>query len=247
MSVFALDGKTAVVTGGGAGLGKGIARCLAEVGARVVITGRRPDVLEQARSEIGGHVEAEVLDVTDGPAVVDFAARIGSVDILVSNAGNHVRRPAEEMSDEEFASVIDVHLHGGFSVARELGARMLRGGGGSIVYVGSMNAVIGMPQVAAYSAAKAGLHGLVRALAVEWADRGVRVNAVVPGWVDAGMAQRVLTQDDERMARVLARTPMHRLGTVEDIGWAVTYLCSPAASFVTGVALHVDGGAAIGF
>ena len=249
-SPFDLNGRRAVVTGGGTGLGLGIARCLAEAGAEVVIAGRRADVLEAAAAEAGERVRALTLDVTDGDAVAAFAREVqaaGPVDILVNNAGNHVKRPAEELPDEDFDSVLAVHMGGGFALARELGAGMLERGDGSVVFVGSLNAFIGMPEVVAYSAAKAGVLGMVRALSVEWADRGVRVNAVVPGWIDAGMAQRVLSADEQRRARVLARTPMGRLGTAEDVGWAIVYLCSPAASFVTGAALHVDGGATIGF
>ena len=248
---FDLHGRRAVVTGGGTGIGQGVARCLAEAGAEVVIAGRRADVLEEAASQLGERVQAMTLDVTDGEAVKAFARavteRAGPIDILVNNAGNHVKAPAEETPDEDFDTVLAVHLSGGFSLARELGAGMLERGEGSVVFVGSLNAFIGMPEVVGYSAAKAGVLGMVRALSVEWADRGVRVNAIVPGWIDAGMAKRVLDADDQRRERVLARTPMGRLGTAEDVGWATVYLCSPAAAFVTGAALHVDGGATIGF
>lgn len=248
---FGLDGRLALVTGGGTGVGLGIATCLAQAGARVVITGRRADVLADGVARLGSQVVAVAADVTDLRSVPELVRGIetdhGPIDVLVNNAGNHLKKPAETLTDQEFASVIDVHVAGGFAMAREAGRGMLDRGAGSIVFVSSMNAVIGMPQVAAYSAAKAALTGLVRSLAVEWASRGVRVNAIVPGWVDAGMAQRVLSADAERRARVLERTPMGRLASAEEIGWAVVYLASDAAGFVTGAMLPVDGGAAIGF
>jgi NAD(P)-dependent dehydrogenase (short-subunit alcohol dehydrogenase family) len=251
MNPFDLSGQTALVTGGGTGIGLGVARCLVASGARVVITGRRADVLQNAATDISGDVIGMALDVTDPVAVAELVAAVerdvGPLDILVNNAGNHVKAPAEEMPDEDFRSALDVHLGGGFSITREAGGRMLARGRGSVVFVGSLNAFIGMPQVVGYSAAKAGVMGMVRALAVEWASRGVRVNGVVPGWIDAGIAKRVLDTDAERRARVLARTPMGRLGSADDVGWAVVYLCTPAAGFVTGTALHIDGGAAIGF
>ena len=251
LSAFALDGRVALVTGGGTGVGLGIAQCLARAGAQVVITGRRGDVLDSGVAAIGRGAVALALDVTDRAAVPEVVARIesevGPIDALVNNAGNHVKRPAEELSDEDFASVVDVHVGGGFAVTRAVGRRMLERGRGSVTFVSSMNAFIGMPYVAAYSAAKAALTGLVRSLSTEWAPRGVRVNAVVPGWVDAGMAQRVLGADAERMARVLARTPMGRLAAPEEIGWAAVFLASEAGGFVSGALLPVDGGAVVGF
>lgn len=251
MNAFELNGRTALVTGGGTGLGKGIARCLSAAGARVVIAGRRQEVLNAAATEIGSDVATVTLDVGDRDAVSRVVTAVeaehGPVSILVNNAGNYIRQPAEELPDAELASLLDVHVRGAFALTRELGRGMLERGDGSVVWVGSLNAFIGMPNVVAYSTAKAALNGMVRALAVEWADRGVRVNLVVPGWIDAGMAKRAFSEDGARRDRALARTPMRRLGAPEDVGWAVVYLCSAAATFVTGSALHVDGGALVGF
>jgi gluconate 5-dehydrogenase len=248
---FRLDGDVALVTGGGTGIGLGIGRCLAACGARVVLAGRRADVLADAVAEIGHDAVAVALDVTDRgglPAAVDAIERdVGPIAALVNNAGNHIKVPALEYSDEDFDAVVDVHLGGGFALTRAVGRRMVDRGRGSIVFLSSMNAHIGMPEVPAYSAAKAGITGLVNALSVEWAASGVRVNAVAPGFIDAGIAQRVLGADQARRERVLARVPVGRLGTAEDIGWATAYLCSPAAAYVTGVILPVDGGALIGF
>jgi gluconate 5-dehydrogenase len=248
---FSLDGDIALVTGGGTGIGLGIGRCLAARGARVVLGGRRADVLDEAVAAIGHGARSLPLDVTDRDALPAAVARIeeeiGPVAALVNNAGNHIKVPALEYSDDDFDAVLDVHLGGNFALTREVGRRMVARGRGSIVFLSSMNAHIGMPEVAAYSAAKAGITGLVNALSVEWAPSGVRVNAVAPGFIDAGIAQRVLGADQARRERVLARIPIGRLGGADDIGWATAYLCSPAAAYVTGVILPVDGGALIGF
>lgn len=248
---FRLDDDIALVTGGGTGIGLGIGRCLAACGARVVLAGRRADVLDDAVAAIGDSAVALELDVTDRAglpgAVAGIERNIGPIAALVNNAGNHIKTAALEHSDADFDAVLDVHLGGGFALTREVGRRMVDRGRGSIVFLSSMNAHIGMPEVPAYSAAKAGVTGLVNALSVEWAGSGVRVNAVAPGFIDAGIAQRVLGADQARRERVLARIPMDRLGTADDIGWATAYLCSPAAAYVTGVILPVDGGALIGF
>ena len=208
-------------------------------------------MLDEGLAAIGHDAVGFALDVTDHAAVAriveQIESRVGPIDVLVNNSGNHIKGPAEDLSDEAFASVLDVHVGGGFAVTREVGRHMLERGHGSVTFVSSMNALIGMPQVVAYSAAKAALTGLVRSLSTEWAPRGIRVNAIVPGWVDAGMAHRVLGDDDERMARVLARTPMGRLASADEIGWAAVYLASDAGAFVSGAMLPVDGGAAVGF
>jgi len=248
---FSLEGDIALVTGGGTGIGLGIGRCLAARGAHVVLAGRRQEVLDEAAAAIGHGAEALPLDVTDRaalPAAVERIERdVGPIAALINNAGNHIKVPALEYSDADFDAVVDVHLGGNFALTREIGRRMIERQRGSIVFLSSMNAHIGMPEVPAYSAAKAGITGLVNALSVEWAGSGVRVNAVAPGFIDAGIAKRVLGADQARRERVLARIPVGRLGTADDIGWATAYLCSPAAAYVTGVILPVDGGALIGF
>ena len=248
---FDLTGRTALVTGGGSGIGVGIARCLAAAGARVVLAGRRLAALEQAARDIDGDVHTAVIDLRDHAGAIAAAAAIerehGPIQMLVNNAGNHLREPAEQVSDEDFAALMDVHVAGAFTLTRELGRTMLERGDGSIVFIGSLNADIGMPNVVGYSAAKAAQAGMARALAVEWAPRGVRVNLIASGWIDAGISKRAFTEDPARGARALGRTPLGHFGEPEDIGWAVVYLCSAAAKFVTGATLHVDGGAVVGF
>jgi len=249
--MFHLDGRLALVTGGGTGLGLGICRALTEAGARLVITGRREGVLKQACAELGKDVEYirhDVAELSTIPALVhETEARFGPLDILVNNAGNHLKKPAVETSDAEFASILQTHLCGTFALSREWGRRMIARKRGSIVMIASMASLFGIPDVAAYSAAKSALVGLTRALAVEFSPFGVRVNAIAPGWFDTDLSRKAFQGDPGRKAKVLARTPMGTLGETIDVGYAAVYLSSAAARFVTGVVLPVDGGASIGF
>ena len=243
---FSLAGETAVVTGGGTGLGMAIARCLTEAGAHVTVAGRRKDVIEAAARDIGG--EAVTCDVTEADQRAALLDTVGAPSIVVNNAGVHLGKPALQTDDADFARVIQTHVQSSFALSRDAAQRLVaEKRGGSMVFVSSMAALFGIPNVAAYSAAKAAVDGLVRCLAVEWAEHGIRVNSVAPGWIDSGMAREALAKNPQRKARILERTPMGRLGDDRDIGWAVTYLCSPAARFVTGTTHVVDGGASIGF
>jgi len=248
---FALEGQTALVTGGGTGLGLAIAKCLTAAGARVAIAGRREDVLRRAAEEIGPATVALPCDLTDLDALPQFVKRLeqetGPLTILVNNAGISMKKPSFETSDEDFAEVMRIHVAAANALARETARRMLPRGKGRIVFIGSMASLLGVPEVSAYSAAKTAVIGLTRTLAAEWSSEGVRVNAICPGWIDAGMAAKTFKRDQGFRDKVLSRTPMRRLGAPEDIGWATVYLCSEAARFVTGCVLVVDGGASIGF
>jgi NAD(P)-dependent dehydrogenase (short-subunit alcohol dehydrogenase family) len=199
---FSLNGQIALVTGGGTGLGLGITKCFAEAGAKVVITGRREDVLKEAADQLGAAVIPMVVDVTDTKALPAFVKRvteeIGAPDILVNNAGVHVKKPALEMTDEEFSGVLNTHLTGAFALTRAVAPGMIGKGKGSIIFVSSMTAYMGMPLVAGYSTAKTGVIGLVRTLSAELAPKGVRINAVAPGWIDTPMLRRAISADAER-------------------------------------------------
>jgi len=248
---FNLTGQTALITGGGTGLGLGMARCLAASGARVVLVGRRKEELAKACAEIGRNAFPLVGDVTQldtAPALVDQAEKLaGLISILINNAGVHLKKPAAETSDAEFAAVLQTHVMGAFALTREAGRRMIERKSGSILFTASMASLFGIPLVVAYSAAKSAYVGMVRSLATEWGPQGVRVNAIAPGWIASPMLDKALSGDAARKAKILGRTPMAQFGEPDDIGWAAVYLCSPAAKFVTGVVLPVDGGAAIGF
>jgi NAD(P)-dependent dehydrogenase (short-subunit alcohol dehydrogenase family) len=252
MEVFSLANETAIVTGGGSGLGAAIARCLASAGARVVICGRRGAVLRETCARLGAQASYVVHDVTDtsrAHALVAAAAERngGPATILVNNAGIHLKKPALDETPEECRRLLDTHVLGSMALARAVAPAMLAQGRGAIVFVTSMASLFGIPGVAAYAAAKSAIAGLVRALAVEWSGGGIRVNAVAPGWIETSMSHEALDADPQRKERILQRTPMRRLGEADDIGWAVVYLCSPAAKFVTGQQLVIDGGASIGF
>jgi len=252
MEVFSLANERAIVTGGGSGLGAAIARCLASVGARVVITGRREDVLRDMADRLGGAVSYVVHDVTEFSQANHLLAAAaekngGPATILINNAGVHLKKPALDESPEDYQRLLDVHVSGAMVLTRAVAPDMLEQGKGSVVFITSMAALFGIPNVAAYSAAKSAMLGLVRALAVEWSGRGVRVNAIAPGWIDTAMSRAALDSDPRRREKVLSRTPEGRLGEPDDIGWAAVYLCSPQAKFVTGHELVVDGGASVGF
>jgi len=250
-SVFDLTGQTALITGGGTGLGLGMARCLVASGAKVVLVGRRKEELENACASLGEGAFALVGDVTQletAPALVDKAEKLASpISILINNAGVHLKKPTTETTDAEFAAVIQTHVFGAFALTREVGRRMIERKSGSILFTASMASLMGIPLVVAYSAAKSAYVGMVRSLATEWGPHGVRVNAIAPGWIASAMLDKALSGDAARKAKILGRTPMNKFGEPDDIGWAAVYLCSPAAKFVTGVVLPVDGGAAIGF
>lgn len=248
---FSLAGHRALITGGGSGLGFGIAQCFVAAGAEVVIAGRDAERLAAAAAELGPAARTITHDVADADAAEPFAARLeaelGPVSILVNNAGGTVKKPIAEMQVEEFRGVLDVHVTGAFALTRALLPQLRRSGRGSVLFTASMSSFLGIPFVAGYSAAKSAHVGLVRALATELAPEGVRVNGVAPGWIDTALFRQATQNDPARQAKIMGRIPMGRVGTAADIGWAMTYLASAAAGYVTGHVLVVDGGALHGF
>jgi NAD(P)-dependent dehydrogenase (short-subunit alcohol dehydrogenase family) len=250
-SIFNLNGQTAFVTGGGTGLGFGMAKCLVASGTKVILVGRRKEELAKAAEALGQNVFVLVGDVTKLetiPALVEQAEKLaGPISILINNAGIHLKKDAVETSDAEFAAVMQTHVFGAFALTREVARGMIERKAGSILFTASMASLFGIHKVVAYSAAKSAYVGLVRTLAVEFGEYGVRVNAFAPGWIHSEMSAKALDGDPARKAKILGRTPLSRLGDADDIGWAAVYLSSPAAKFVTGVVLPVDGGVSIGF
>lgn len=246
-SPFSVSGQTVLITGGGSGLGLGMARCFVRAGARVVLVGRRRAELDAACRELGAQALALAGDITALgriPTLVDEAERLaGPITALVNNAGVHLKKPATETTDAEFASVIGTHVFGAFALTREVGCRMVARRAGSVLFTASMTTFIGMPLVVAYSAAKSAYMGLVRSLATEWGPHGVRVNAIAPGWIGSPMLEQALAGDPARKAKILGRISLGGFGKAEDVGHAAVYLTSPAASYVTGVVLPIDGGA----
>jgi gluconate 5-dehydrogenase len=248
--LFKLQDHHALITGGGTGIGFAVARTMISAGARIVITGRREEVLQRACRELGEAAAYLVHDVSETdsiPNLVERAEAIAAIDILINNAGRHLKRDVFLTTDRDFATVLQTNLVGAFSLTREIARPMASRHKGSVVMITSMAALFGIPQVAAYTASKAGLQGLVHQLAVELAPSGIRVNAIAPGFIETEMNRDLFKQDPVRLQKILARTPLGTLGAPNDIGAAAVYLSSPAAKFVTGVYLPVDGGASVGF
>jgi len=248
---FRLGGKTAIVTGGGQGIGLACVEALAEAGARVVIADRDVKVAEAGRAEMkkkGHEIELVDMDVTDSKRVSDVAdqmtSRYGKVDILVNNAGiARSETPAETVADEHWLDVIDVNLNGTFWCCRAFGKHMLRAKAGTIVNVGSMSGfIVNKPQEQCYyNASKAAVHHLTKSLAAEWGARGVRVNAVAPTYIETPL--NAFVKSNAKMYDAwIGGTPMARLGQVDEIASVVLFLASDAASLMTGSIVLVDGG-----
>jgi len=251
-SPFDLTGETALITGGGTGLGFGMAQCLAQAGAKVVLVGRRVPELENAVQEIGASASFVAHDVTQLGRAVELVAKAEDVSgspisILINNAGVHLKKPAVDTTPDEFQAVLTTHVCAAQALTNAVLPGMLARGHGNILFTASMASLFGIPMVMAYSAAKSAYVGMVRSLAAEVSGRGVRVNAIAPGWIDSVMMRKALAGDPDRSKKILSRTPMGRFGEPDDIGGAAVFLCSPAAKFITGVILPVDGGASIGF
>ncbi|HWV30782.1 MAG TPA: SDR family NAD(P)-dependent oxidoreductase, partial [Dyadobacter sp.] len=199
LNVFSLEGKIALVTGGGSGIGFYIAQCLARAGAQLVITGRREDVLKEALSKLGANARYFVNDVTDLkslPALIEaIETQVGEIDILVNNAGINMKKHAVEVSDEDFDRVIQTNLHAVFSITRECGKRMVERKRGSILMITSMAALYGIDRVVAYTASKSAVGGMVKALTTEFSPYNVRVNAIAPGFIETPMMLTAMNGD----------------------------------------------------
>ncbi len=248
---FDLTGKLALVTGGGTGIGLGIAKCLIDAGSLVVISGRREEVLKEAVGELGSNSGYLVHNIANLSAIPDFVRdlenRYGAVDILVNNAGiNDVKSPFE-VSDNDFQAIMSTNLAGVFSLTREVATYMVQRSSGSIIMITSLAAIYGLPDVAPYAASKSGLLGMTRSLATDLSPSGVRVNAIAPGFIVTPMHEEAIRRFPEKEEKILERTPLRRFGTTEEIGHAVVFLASDASAFITGIQLPVDGGNAIGF
>ena len=248
---FSLAGLAAVVTGASRGIGQAIALGLAEAGARVVAAGRDPDALAETVRRIkaaGGTCEGRQLDVTDLGSIdrcfAAIGAGIGRIDILVNNAGIEEVRPSLDMDEALWDRILDTNLKGAFFAARAA-ARLMRAGdpvkGGSILNLCSLTSEVGVPTAVPYGASKSGLLGMTRALAAEWAPLGIRVNGIGPGYFRTDLTE-VFYRDEAWQRSMLDKIPLGRFGRMEDLMGAAVFLCSPAAAYITGQVLYVDGG-----
>ena len=242
----ALNGKLALVTGAGQGIGAAIAEALAATGAEVICTDilhARALATSQQLTEKGYAARAEALDVTNSAAINALATSLPPLDILVCNAGIVTNTPAEEMTDEEWDKVITVNLTGVFRTCRGFGRRMLEAGRGSVINIGSMSGqVVNVPQPQChYNASKAGVHQLTKSLAVEWAKRGVRVNAVAPTYIETPLLHGLESQPG-LIQRWLDMTPAGRMGQPHEVASLVQFLASDASSLLTGSIINADAG-----
>lgn len=245
-----LDGQLALVTGGSAGIGRAIARELLGFGARVLIAARGGDALEAARDELAdefpdGEVRACIADVADDEQrreLLDWVEDLGDgLNILVNNAGGNLTKPADDYTEDEWREIFEVNLFSAFELCRYAHPLLIRHAASSIVNVGSVSGLTHVRSGAPYGMSKAAMHQMTTNLAVEWAEDGVRVNAVAPWYIRTRRTSKKLS-DPDYLDEVLLRTPMGRVGEPEEVAAAVAFLCLPAAAYITGECIAVDGG-----
>ncbi|HEV3418260.1 MAG TPA: glucose 1-dehydrogenase [Pirellulales bacterium] len=250
MNLFDLTGKVAIVTGGGSGIGLGIAKGLSQAGARVVIVGRNEEKLQAAAHTLAEQASGEfrplAADVADEQQVESVIGEVTNhfarIDILFNNAGINIRHPPQEMKIEEWRSVMDINLTSAFLMSKAVYPAMKQAGGGKIVNTGSMASLFGAAYAAPYAASKGGIVQLTKSLALAWAADNIQVNAILPGWFKTEMTDRARVEVPGLSERVSARIPAGRWAQPDDVAGTAIWLASRASDYVTGAAIPVDGG-----
>ena len=246
MNPFDLKGKSALVTGGNGGIGLGIARGLAQAGAKVAIAGRNEAKNRAALKELGAQGFAVSGDVNDAAAVKRMVAgtvkAFGGLDILVANAGINLRKPPQDYTLEEWHRIMDTNLTSVFACCQAVYPEMQRRGGGKILTIGSMTSLFGFDVGPVYAASKGAVVQLTKSLAAAWAKDNIQVNSILPGFIDTELTQGARRVIPGMHERVVARTPARRWGEPADLAGTAVFFCSRASDFVTGTALPVDGG-----
>lgn len=242
-----LQGLNIAVTGGAQGLGLGMARNFAHHGARVFILDKNLALARESTSALSGNGHMAFLcDVTNAEmrlsAIAQVAETAGSIDVLVNNAGITHIQPAEEMNEEKWRQVFEVNVHAVMLMSRDVAPYMLSKGSGSIINIGSITTLVGFPRRSVYTTTKTAVLGLTRSLAIEWAQRGIRVNAIGPGYHDTALFREVVNSGIVDEERIRKKIPMGRLGTIDDVGRAAVFFASPLSQYITGQFLMVDGG-----
>ncbi len=244
-----LKDKVAIVTGASKGIGKGIAVAFAREGASVVVASRSLNVLEGIVGEIraaGGEAMAVSVDVRKVESIQEMVKktvdRYGRLDLLVNNAGITMGSASEDLSPEDWRAAMETDLYSVFFASQAAARVMIPRGGGNIINISSVNGILAAPKRAAYCASKAAVNELTKVLAIEWADRNIRVNAIAPGYVRTELVQDVIDKGAISLDAILKRTPQHRIGEVEDIAGLAVYLASDVSSYMTGSIVNIDGG-----
>jgi len=252
MNLFDLTGKVAVITGGNGGIGLGMAQGIASCGANIAIIGRNAEKAEAALAtlrDIGieaAFIAADVTKKVQCEAMIKTVlADFGRVDILVNNAGTSVRKMPQDYTEDEWHHVMDTNLTSAFLCSQAAYPAMKQAGGGKMINIGSMMSLFGAPYATPYASSKGGVVQMTRALATAWAKDNIQVNAVLPGWIDTDLTKRARQQVEGLHDSVEKRTPHARWGTPADMAGIAAFLASPAADFVTGTAIPVDGGFSI--
>jgi NAD(P)-dependent dehydrogenase (short-subunit alcohol dehydrogenase family) len=246
---FSLESKVSLVTGGGRGIGLGIAKALAGAGSEVMLVSRTEPQLKDAADSIfvacgrkAGTICADVSDLDSHAAVVDATLqRFGRIDVVVNNAGSNIRKPFLEVNETDYDAIMQVQLKSVFFLSQRVAKLMKESGGGKIINLTSLTSQIGISNISIYGAAKGGVFSLTKSLSLELAPYHITVNAVAPGYVRTAMTEAAFA-DPKRLDWMLSRIPLGRFGQPEDIGNAVLYLASPAGDYLTGEVIFIDGG-----